>query len=132
MIGENACLRERSKGSGLTGGEILRFAQDDSPDPSPVRFQEALSPNISIRGICLKPIIGTYGWPGYFVNLHRMLPVHYQIQHSRSGDLEMRACNDAANLAMGPGNDASASTDSVSQPGPKEVSTAPSVSKLDQ
>jgi hypothetical protein len=38
--------------------------------------------------------------------------------------LEMRACNDAANLAMGPGNDASASTDSVSQPGPKEVSTA--------
>src|SRR5258708_12088834 len=39
--------------------------------------------------------------------------------------LEMRACNDAANLAMGPGNDASASTDSVSQPGPKEVSTAP-------
>src|SRR5260221_827577 len=38
--------------------------------------------------------------------------------------LERRACNDAANLAMGPGNDASASTDSVSQPGPKEVSTA--------
>jgi hypothetical protein len=35
----------------------------------------------------------------------------------------MRACNDAANLEMGPGNDAGASTDSVGQPGPKEVST---------
>ncbi len=40
-------LRE---GSGSTGAEILRFAQDDSPAPSPVRFQEALSPNISVVG----------------------------------------------------------------------------------
>jgi len=31
--------------------------------------------------------------------------------------------DDATNLEMGPGNDAGASTDSVSQPGPKEVST---------
>ena len=37
--------------------------------------------------------------------------------------LEMGLANDAANLAMGPGNDAGASTDSVSQPGPKAVST---------
>jgi len=36
-------LRE---GSGSPGGEILRCAQDDSPDPSPVRFREALSPNV--------------------------------------------------------------------------------------
>jgi hypothetical protein len=35
----------------------------------------------------------------------------------------MGLANDAANLEMGPGNDAGASTDSVSQPGPKEVST---------
>jgi hypothetical protein len=26
---------------------MIPFAQDDSPDPSPVRFREALSPNIS-------------------------------------------------------------------------------------
>ncbi len=38
-------LRE---GSGSTGAEILRCAQDDSPDPSPVRFREAFSPNISL------------------------------------------------------------------------------------
>jgi len=44
---------------------------------APLRFAEAPT---GIRGICLKPIIGPYGWPGYFVNLHRMLPVHYQIQ----------------------------------------------------
>ena len=31
--------------------------------------------------------------------------------------------DDAANLEMGPGNDAGASTDCVRQPGPKEVST---------
>jgi hypothetical protein len=37
-------LRE---GAVATGGEILRFAQDDSPDLSPVRFREAFSPNIS-------------------------------------------------------------------------------------
>src|SRR5260370_35338028 len=37
-------LRE---GAGSTGGEILRSAQDDSPDPSPVRFREPFSPNIS-------------------------------------------------------------------------------------
>jgi hypothetical protein len=35
----------------------------------------------------------------------------------------MGPANDAANLEMGPGNDAGASTDSVRQPGPKEVST---------
>ncbi len=44
-------LRE---GSGSTGGEILRFAQDDSPDPSPVRFREAFSPNISVSAISRK------------------------------------------------------------------------------
>jgi hypothetical protein len=56
-FGEKACHPERSEGSGSTGAEILRFAQDDSPDPSPVRFREALSPNISlfIRGVtCLQ------------------------------------------------------------------------------
>ena len=37
-------LRE---GSGSPGAEILRCAQDDSPDPAPVRFREAFSPNIS-------------------------------------------------------------------------------------
>jgi hypothetical protein len=37
--------------------------------------------------------------------------------------LEMGLANDAANLEMGPGNDAGASTDCVRQPGPKEVST---------
>jgi hypothetical protein len=47
IFGENACHPERSEGSGSTGAEILRFAQDDSPDLSPVRFREALSPNIS-------------------------------------------------------------------------------------
>ena len=36
-------LRE---GSGSTGAEILRFAQDDSPDPAQVRSREALSPNV--------------------------------------------------------------------------------------
>src|SRR5260370_24974246 len=36
-------LRE---GSGSTGAEILRFAQDDSPHLSPVRFREAFSPNV--------------------------------------------------------------------------------------
>ncbi len=40
-----------------------------------------------------------------------------------AANLAMGLANDAANLEMGPGNDASASTDSVSQPGPKEVST---------
>ena len=35
----------------------------------------------------------------------------------------MGLANDAANLEMGPGNDAGASTDCVRQPGPKEVST---------
>ncbi len=33
----------------------------------------------------------------------------------------MGPANDAANLEMGPGNDAGASTDCVRQPGPKEV-----------
>jgi hypothetical protein len=37
--------------------------------------------------------------------------------------LEMGLANDAANLEMGPGNDAGASTDCVRQPGPQEVST---------
>src|SRR5713226_2895528 len=46
IFGENACHPERSEGSGSTGGEILRCAQDDSQDPSPVRFREAFSPNI--------------------------------------------------------------------------------------
>jgi len=36
---------ERSEGSGSTGGEILRFAQHDSQDISPVRSREVLSPN---------------------------------------------------------------------------------------
>jgi hypothetical protein len=53
IFGENACHPERSEGSGSTGGEILRFAQDDSPDPSPVRFREAFSPNISRTGTFL-------------------------------------------------------------------------------
>jgi hypothetical protein len=35
----------------------------------------------------------------------------------------MGPANDAANLEMGPVNDAGASTDCVSQAGPKEVST---------
>ncbi len=35
----------------------------------------------------------------------------------------MGRANDAANLEMGPGNDAGASTDCVRQPEPKEVST---------
>jgi hypothetical protein len=49
IFGEKACHPERSEGSGSTGAEILRFAQDDSPDPSPVRFREAFSPNISLH-----------------------------------------------------------------------------------
>jgi hypothetical protein len=44
IFGDKACHPERSEGSGSTDGEILRFAQDDSPDPSPVLFREALSP----------------------------------------------------------------------------------------
>jgi hypothetical protein len=46
IFGANACHPERSEGSGSTGGEILRFAQDDSQDTSPVRLREALSPNV--------------------------------------------------------------------------------------
>jgi hypothetical protein len=42
------CHSERSEESGSTGGEILSAAKDDSPDPSPVRFREAFSPNISL------------------------------------------------------------------------------------
>jgi hypothetical protein len=67
MFGEKAChpepMRgvdpERSEwaqgklreGSGSTGAEILSEAKDDSLDPSPVRFREALSPNSSM-GAC--------------------------------------------------------------------------------
>jgi hypothetical protein len=54
IFGENACHPEPMRfaqgklreGSGSTGAEILRFAQDDSHDPSPVRFREAFFPNI--------------------------------------------------------------------------------------
>src|SRR5713226_5277453 len=46
ICGDHACHPERSEGSGSTGGEILRCAQDDSQDTSPVRFREAFSPNI--------------------------------------------------------------------------------------
>ncbi len=46
IFGDNACHPERSEGSGSTGGEILRFAQDDSSDPAQVRSREALSPNV--------------------------------------------------------------------------------------
>src|SRR5713101_9429685 len=41
-----ACHPERSEGSGSPDEEILRCAQDDSQDPSPVRSREALSPNV--------------------------------------------------------------------------------------
>jgi len=44
--GDPACHPERSEGSGSTGREILRCAQDDSQDTSPVRFREAFSLNI--------------------------------------------------------------------------------------
>jgi hypothetical protein len=54
IFGENACHPERSERSGSTGAEILRFAQDDSPDPSPVRFREAFSPNIAYTAYYLK------------------------------------------------------------------------------
>ena len=54
-FGDKACHPEHMRfaqcklreGSGSTGGEIPRFAQDDSQDTSPVRLREALSPNIS-------------------------------------------------------------------------------------
>src|SRR5690348_11198448 len=36
-FGEKACHPERSEGSGSTGAEILRFAQDDSQDTTQVR-----------------------------------------------------------------------------------------------
>jgi hypothetical protein len=39
-FGEKACHPERSEGSGSTGAEILRFAQDDSQDTSPVRLRQ--------------------------------------------------------------------------------------------
>src|SRR5258708_11163644 len=48
IFGDNACHPEPMRcaqgklreGPGSMGAEILRFAQDDSPDPSPVRFWE--------------------------------------------------------------------------------------------
>src|SRR5258708_2660992 len=48
IFGDNACHPEPIRcaqgklraGSGSMGAEILRFAQDDSPDPPPVRFRE--------------------------------------------------------------------------------------------
>jgi hypothetical protein len=48
IFGENACHPEPMRcaqgklreGSGSMGAEILRFAQDDSPNPSPVRSRE--------------------------------------------------------------------------------------------
>jgi len=54
--GEKACHPEPMRfaqgklreGAGSTGAEILRFAQDDSQNTSPVRLREALSPNISV------------------------------------------------------------------------------------
>ena len=56
-FGEKACHPEHIRsaqcklreGSGSTGAEILRFAQDDNQDTSPVRFREAFSPNICPR-----------------------------------------------------------------------------------
>jgi hypothetical protein len=45
-FGDNACHPERSEGSGSTGGEILRCAQDDSQDTTQVRSREVLSPNV--------------------------------------------------------------------------------------
>ena len=40
-FGEKTCHPERSEGSLCPASEILRCAQDDSQDPSPVRSREA-------------------------------------------------------------------------------------------
>jgi len=47
-------LRE---GSGSTGAEILRFAQDDSQDPSPVRSREAFALNVQAGKRCLAHLV---------------------------------------------------------------------------
>src|SRR5438093_427732 len=48
-FGENACHPSLRSGSGSSSGEILRCAQDDTPDSTPVRSRQVLSPNVCTK-----------------------------------------------------------------------------------